>query len=921
MADENNAQPDQDNQRYRLDAGAPVAAPNPVKVEFFTETERVTAIQKALGIETTGQWDTDTNKAFTEWLRLEQAEHIGPDAKQSDGWWGRNTEAALQGKIDPAMMAAVSELHASGRLNQLHWRNENHSATLVELEQARPEPAPIVNDVAPAMQPMPDPALHVAAAAFNTAVRPVAPSAEPPRASFAPERAPAPVVERPPVVEIPRVADPLPARMPGTGVAAADNVIDDVIVVPRMSAGEVADTIDNAVVANMPEAPRLNIDDVAAVPVRAPSVMTEAPRPVAMADVPSAPAIASMVDDLPPLAVLPPDLPSPAVLDAAPLRAAFDTVRLPPLEPLAIAPDGPRVLSGDILDANVPDPTDMRTVGTAAGPDVRTGAGNASSIIEDAVIVSDDVAHAAQAATATANVADNVAEAVADAGILAKFGRAAGFAGRAAPFVGLAVGGAVAGMAMDEAMAAESAGMLPPDALIAQAGLNATYAGTGAAGILTAGAVEAGGAAAYNAVAEQFGVDPVIAYMTRPGFLTDLGTGGVPALDAQEVTAISARYSEEGMAPTFAAIRERYDLPENVTAANGATISIEQAVRNDESREKLQQDFAGNSQALAGVDAMHFAARAQATGQYWVEETARREQQATFEQQTSGAVMEAIAVQGQTPTVMGMDGAMTVDFMALNVATEQAANLRTAIEFAQDGDQYAREMAQDILHDMDEGIAQQQVNLVAGHPALADVVLAQHPGTPNTVEDITAKLREPGVAEALPPELAAAAAGVTELEAQRASLRGVAAVVDGLGQEPAAPAAPAVPEQSEAERVAENAFWDEHGDQYDEMYEAMPTAAAEGMPPSMRDMAELRGALHQAEIDMMLGKDGAADGLGQATDAFENMFRALVEGGGIAVVAQYMQNQGLIAPPEQAAPDQAPQRQPAPAMGMPGLGG
>jgi hypothetical protein len=143
----------------------------PIQREFFTEVDRVSAIQKAIGVDVTGVWDSATNEQFATWLRVQQATHIGID--QSDGWWGPKSEAALAGKIDPDALKALSELRESGRLNKLTYRTDTHNATWSQVESkvvelaAAPdanaavrnlastingeEPAPIVIEAAPSV--------------------------------------------------------------------------------------------------------------------------------------------------------------------------------------------------------------------------------------------------------------------------------------------------------------------------------------------------------------------------------------------------------------------------------------------------------------------------------------------------------------------------------------------------------------------------------------------------------------------------------------------------------------------------------------------------------------------------------------------------------------------------------------------------
>ncbi len=132
------------------------------KVDRFSEVDRVSRIQEKLGIPVTGKWDTTTNREFTKFLRVQQAEHIGIDKAQSDGWWGKNTEAALKDKMDPEMFKAVTELNDSGRLKQLHSRNAMHAARIDEVKNAS---APFKGG---------------AALAFRPAVKPVAPEAKGP---------------------------------------------------------------------------------------------------------------------------------------------------------------------------------------------------------------------------------------------------------------------------------------------------------------------------------------------------------------------------------------------------------------------------------------------------------------------------------------------------------------------------------------------------------------------------------------------------------------------------------------------------------------------------------------------------------------------------------------------------------------------
>jgi hypothetical protein len=104
----------------------------PVQVEFFTEVDRVSAIQREIGVDVTGQWDAATNEQFSLWLRVQQATHIGID--ESDGWWGPKSEAALAGNISPDALKALSELRESGRLSKLTYRTDVHNASWEQVE-------------------------------------------------------------------------------------------------------------------------------------------------------------------------------------------------------------------------------------------------------------------------------------------------------------------------------------------------------------------------------------------------------------------------------------------------------------------------------------------------------------------------------------------------------------------------------------------------------------------------------------------------------------------------------------------------------------------------------------------------------------------------------------------------------------------
>ena len=93
-------------------------------------------IEKDLGIDLSaerGNWDEKTNKQFTAWLRVQQAEHMDPkmDKEGSDGWFGPNTKAGLKGHIPDEVHNAISALHDDGRLAKIHWRNEYHEAGFV----------------------------------------------------------------------------------------------------------------------------------------------------------------------------------------------------------------------------------------------------------------------------------------------------------------------------------------------------------------------------------------------------------------------------------------------------------------------------------------------------------------------------------------------------------------------------------------------------------------------------------------------------------------------------------------------------------------------------------------------------------------------------------------------------------------------
>jgi hypothetical protein len=103
-----------------------------LEIEHFERTSQIKIIQEALNIDQTGQWDAETNSRFTEWLRIEQATHLGED--QADGWIGNVSLQGLDGKIDPTMHDAIESLYEDGSLNKIHYRNQMHNATLVKLD-------------------------------------------------------------------------------------------------------------------------------------------------------------------------------------------------------------------------------------------------------------------------------------------------------------------------------------------------------------------------------------------------------------------------------------------------------------------------------------------------------------------------------------------------------------------------------------------------------------------------------------------------------------------------------------------------------------------------------------------------------------------------------------------------------------------
>lgn len=126
-----------------------------VTVAHFERTDPVSVIQRAVGIDDDGMWGGGTNEAFTQWLRLQQAEHMG--AEHADGWLGSGTLEGLEGKIDPEVYNALRQLYEDGSYSRLHSRDRWHSATVEEVkanctlpDEVRPDiPQPEADTPAP----------------------------------------------------------------------------------------------------------------------------------------------------------------------------------------------------------------------------------------------------------------------------------------------------------------------------------------------------------------------------------------------------------------------------------------------------------------------------------------------------------------------------------------------------------------------------------------------------------------------------------------------------------------------------------------------------------------------------------------------------------------------------------------------------
>ena len=104
-----------------------------ITIEHFERTDPVSIIQRAIGVEDDGMWGSMTNEAFTQWLRVQQAEHMG--IEHADGWLGPNTLRGLEGKIDPQVYEALQSLYEDGSYRRLHSRDQWHSADIEQVQQ------------------------------------------------------------------------------------------------------------------------------------------------------------------------------------------------------------------------------------------------------------------------------------------------------------------------------------------------------------------------------------------------------------------------------------------------------------------------------------------------------------------------------------------------------------------------------------------------------------------------------------------------------------------------------------------------------------------------------------------------------------------------------------------------------------------
>lgn len=117
-----------------------------VRVEHFERTDPVAVIQRAIGVEDDGMWGGGTNKAFTQWLRLQQAEHMG--VENADGWLGSGTLEGLEGKIDAEVYNALRQIYEDGSYSKLHSRDRWHSATVEEVKENCTLPDEVRPDIA-----------------------------------------------------------------------------------------------------------------------------------------------------------------------------------------------------------------------------------------------------------------------------------------------------------------------------------------------------------------------------------------------------------------------------------------------------------------------------------------------------------------------------------------------------------------------------------------------------------------------------------------------------------------------------------------------------------------------------------------------------------------------------------------------------
>jgi hypothetical protein len=103
-----------------------------IEIEHFERENQIKLIQQAIGVEADGKWGAETNSRFTEWLRVQQAEHMGEN--EADGWVGKKTIAGLEDHLDPSVHAAIKNLHEDGSLSKLHFRNQMHNAKLIKTD-------------------------------------------------------------------------------------------------------------------------------------------------------------------------------------------------------------------------------------------------------------------------------------------------------------------------------------------------------------------------------------------------------------------------------------------------------------------------------------------------------------------------------------------------------------------------------------------------------------------------------------------------------------------------------------------------------------------------------------------------------------------------------------------------------------------